>query len=87
MSLFTEHETGVSARANMTELTAAVEALRAKVDRLPAEETSPALRRSRCCPSGRKLDMSAATRVIVAEWAFGKPISLPVSITPVKASP
>jgi hypothetical protein len=74
----------------MTELTASVEALRTKVDRLRAEGsvnfagTTPV---AVLPTSGRKLNMSAATRVIVAEWAFGRPISLPVSITPVKASP
>jgi vancomycin resistance protein YoaR len=89
-SFFTSREVGVVTLADARKLSSAVSALRSKVDRDPVEGT---VRFDGAEPvpvepkPGRHLDLEAATQQLLAHWASGKEVELPVATTPVKTSP
>ena len=89
-SFFSNREVGVATRTDDGALTAAMEALRVKSNREPAEGT---IRFEGATPvavepkSGQALDVEAARRLVVDNWAAGAPITLPVHLTPVKTTP
>jgi vancomycin resistance protein YoaR len=89
-SLFSSREVGVVTTKDDKKLQAAVEGLRAKTDREPAEGT---IRFEGVNPvpvdpkPGQKLDVPAAEKAIVAGWASGQRITLPVAVTKVKTTP
>ncbi|HEV7976360.1 VanW family protein [Amycolatopsis sp.] len=89
-SFFSTREVGVITHGDDGKLTAAVETLRAKVDREPQEGT---IRFDKATPvaveplTGQKLDGGAATQELLKNWASGGVIELPVAVVPVKVSP
>lgn len=88
-SLFSTREVGVVTTTDDKKLGAAVEGLRPKVDREPAEGT---VRFEGVTPvavdpkSGQKLDVDRAEKVLVDWWASGKTIELPVAVTEVQTT-
>ena len=88
-SLFSTREVGVVTTTDDKKLTAAVEALRPKVDREPAEGNVgfDGVNPVAIDPKpGQKLDVAKARDVLVNGWASGKKITLPVAITKVKTT-
>ncbi|MCK2236422.1 MULTISPECIES: VanW family protein [unclassified Crossiella] len=89
-SFFGTRDVGVVTRADGPKLTAALEGLRGKTDRDPVEGT---VRFQNAKPvavdpkSGQKLDVEKASAAMVADWADGKVVELPVSASQVKSSP
>jgi vancomycin resistance protein YoaR len=89
MSFFGTEEKGVITTTDDKKLDAAVEALRPKIDREPAEGT---VKFEGVTPvavdpkPGQKLDAAGARQALVDQWATGKPVALPVSITKVKTT-
>jgi vancomycin resistance protein YoaR len=89
-SLFSSREVGVATTKDDKKLTAALEGLRPKIDREPAEGT---IRFEGINPvavdpkPGQKLDLSAAENALVNGWATGQQIKLPVAVTKVKTTP
>ncbi|MBP2475710.1 vancomycin resistance protein YoaR [Crossiella equi] len=92
-SFFGTREVGVVTRAEGPKLTAALEGLRGKTDREPAEGTVKFSAGAKPQPqavdpkSGQKLDVEKASAAMVADWADGKVVELPVNATPVKSTP
>jgi vancomycin resistance protein YoaR len=88
-SFFTSREVGVATGTDDAALTAALEALRAKTNREPAEGgirfdgSTPVVVEPK---SGQVLDVDAARRLLVDNWAAGAPITLPVRSTPVRTT-
>ncbi len=88
-SLFTSREVGVATTADNAALTAAVEALRVKTDRAPAEG---GIRFDGVTPvavepkEGLHLDAPGARRALIDGWATGDTVDLPVDTTPVKTT-
>nr|WP_184689962.1 VanW family protein [Saccharothrix tamanrassetensis] len=88
-SFFTSREVGFATRSDEAKLTAALEALRAKTDHDPAEGT---IRFEGATPvavdpkQGQKLDVPGASDKLLADWADGGTIELPVATTPVKTT-
>ena len=88
-SLFTTREVGVATTKDDKKLSAAVEGLRPKIDREPAEGT---VRFEGITPvavdpkPGQKLDVPGAEKVLVDSWASGKAVKLPVAVTEVKTT-
>jgi vancomycin resistance protein YoaR len=88
-SFFTSREVGVATQSDNAKLGAAVEGLRATVDHDPAEGT---IRFEGGKPvavdpkQGQKLDVAKATSVVLADWAGGGIVELPVATTPVKTT-
>ncbi|ONI72901.1 vanomycin resistance protein VanB [Actinosynnema sp. ALI-1.44] len=89
-SFFGNREVGFTTQTDQKALTTAVDEVRGKVDQDPVEGSikfdgaTPAIVDAK---QGRKLDQQAAVDQIVADWVKGKPIELPVAVTPVKVSP
>ncbi|GAA2812675.1 hypothetical protein GCM10010452_46330 [Crossiella cryophila] len=89
-SFFGTRDVGVVTRADGPKLTTAMEGLRGKTDRDPVEGT---VRFQNAKPvavdpkSGQKLDVEKASAAMVADWADGKVVELPVSASQVKSSP
>jgi vancomycin resistance protein YoaR len=89
MSFFSTQEKGVITDTDDEKLTAAVEALRPKIDRAPAEGTvkfegaKPVAVNPK---PGQKLDVAGARQALVDHWASGEPVQLPVSVTKVKTT-
>lgn len=89
-SFFGNREVGFITQTDRTALTAAVDEVRGKVDQDPVEGSikfdgaTPAVAEAK---QGRKLDQRAAADQIVADWAKGEPIELPVALTPVQVPP
>ncbi|MCA1656070.1 MAG: peptidoglycan binding domain-containing protein, partial [Pseudonocardiaceae bacterium] len=89
MSLFSTREVGVATNADDPKLTAAVEALRPKIDREPAEGT---IKFEGVTPvpvdpkPGQKLDAPGTRTALVDGWATGEQIKLPVDIAEVKTT-
>jgi vancomycin resistance protein YoaR len=90
MSLFgSSEEKGVVTTTDDKKLDAAVEALRPKIDREPAEGTVKfeGVNPVAVDPKpGQKLDAAGARQALVDQWASGEPVALPVSITKVKTT-
>ncbi|MEV0676832.1 VanW family protein [Actinosynnema sp. NPDC050436] len=88
-SFFTSREVGIATRSDAAKLTAALEALRAKTDHEPAEGT---IRFEGASPvavdpkQGQKLDVPGASEKLLASWADGGTVELPVGTTPVKTT-
>lgn len=88
-SLFSTREVGVASTTDDKKLTAAVEALRPKVDREPAEGnvSFDGVTPVPVDPKpGQKLDVAKARDVLVNGWASGKRVALPVAVTKVKTT-
>jgi vancomycin resistance protein YoaR len=88
-SFFTSREVGFATRSDTAKLSAALEELRAKTDHDPAEGT---IRFEGAAPvavdpkQGQKLDVPAASDRLLADWADGATVELPVATTPVKTT-
>ncbi|MEJ2853500.1 MULTISPECIES: VanW family protein [unclassified Saccharothrix] len=88
-SFFTSREVGFATRSDQVKLSNAVEALRAKTDHEPAEGT---IKFEGATPvavepkQGQKLDVDAAREKLLADWAVGGTVELPVATTPVKTT-
>ncbi len=89
-SLFTTREVGVVTSADREQLTAALEALRPQTDLPPAEGTIR-FEGARPIPvdpvPGQNLNIPAAARAVLAGWAGGAPVPLPVTTVPVVTTP
>ncbi|MFD8494198.1 VanW family protein [Amycolatopsis sp. NPDC059657] len=89
-SFFSSREVGVVTHADDAKLGQALEQLRAKTDRDPIEgtirfdEAEPVLVEAK---QGQKLDVPAATQAVLAHWAAGQALELPVALTPVQTNP
>ncbi|MGH3915876.1 MAG: VanW family protein [Pseudonocardiaceae bacterium] len=88
-SLFTTREVGVVTSGNRDVLTAALEQQRPQIDRDAAEGT---IRFEGTQPvavdpvPGQRLDVAAATDTLLAEWARGGTVQLPVATLPVSTT-
>lgn len=88
-SLFSSREVGVVTTKDSKKLDAAVEGLRAKTDREPAEGT---VRFDGINPvavdpkPGQKLDVPGAEQALLDGWANGQRVKLPVAVTKVKTT-
>jgi vancomycin resistance protein YoaR len=88
-SFFTSREVGVATSTDDQALTSALETLRTKTNREPAEGTvkfdgaTPVAVEPK---SGQTLDVNAARKVLVDRWLSNGPIELPVQTTPVKTT-
>lgn len=88
-SLFTSREVGVATSTDDPALTAAMEALKTKTSREPAEGT---IRFDGATPvavepkPGQQLDVDPARQAIIDGWARGRTIELPVHTTPVRTT-
>ena len=88
-SFFTSREVGVATRTDDAALSAAMDALRTKTNREPAEGgirfdgATPVAVEPR---AGQTLDVDAARKLLVDTWADGVPITLPVKPTPVRTT-
>lgn len=88
-SFFTSREVGVATQNDTAKLSAALEGLRASVDHDPAEGTIrfEAGKAVAVDPKqGQKLDVDKATTAVLANWASGGIVDLPVATTPVKTT-
>ncbi len=89
-SLFTTREVGVVTNGDRTALSAALEGLRPEIDRAPAEGT---IRFEGAQPipvdpvAGQRLDLPGATDTLLAEWAKGAVVQVPVETLPVSTTP
>ncbi|QWF78282.1 VanW family protein [Amycolatopsis sp. CA-230715] len=89
-SFFSTREVGVVTTGDQARLGTAMDKVREDVDRAPVEGT---VKFDGTTPvavdpkQGQKLDVTAATTKVLAEWASGKPLELPVALTPVRTSP
>jgi len=87
--MFTSHEVGVATSTDDTALGAAVEELRAKTNREPAEGGIRFEGRTPVAVepvTGQQLDIERAPQMIIDGWANGTPVDLPVTTTPVKTT-
>jgi vancomycin resistance protein YoaR len=88
-SFFTSREVGFATRSDQGKLAAALEGLRAETDHEPAEG---GIRFEGATPiavdpkQGQKLDVAGATERLLAGWADGDTVELPVATTPVKTT-
>lgn len=84
-SFFTEREVGVSTDTDQAALDSALAGLASIVDR-PAAEGSVRFEGATPVPvepvPGQALDVPAAETVLQREWAFGKPVPLPLTVLP-----
>jgi vancomycin resistance protein YoaR len=89
VSMFTSYEVGVATSTDDTALGAAVEELRAKTNREPAEGGIRFEGRTPVAVepvTGQQLDIERAPQMIIDGWANGTPVDLPVTTTPVKTT-
>ncbi|MGW4207987.1 VanW family protein [Lentzea sp. NPDC004789] len=88
-SFFTSREVGVATKADDKKLGGALEAMRPKLDHEPIEGTikfegaSPVAVEPH---DGQKLKAEEAVNAVVANWASGNPVAVPMDFTPVKTS-
>ncbi|WP_425434605.1 VanW family protein [Lentzea xinjiangensis] len=88
-SFFTSREVGVATKADATKVSGALEALRPKLDHEPVEGT---IRFEGATPvavdphNGQKLKVDQAASAVVANWASGAPVEVPMDFTPVKTT-
>jgi vancomycin resistance protein YoaR len=89
-SLFTTREVGVVTNGDRNTLTTALEGVQPQVDRGPVEGTIR-FEGARPIPvdprAGQRLDLGGATDVVLAGWARGGVLQLPVVTTPVSTTP
>ncbi|SFB14829.1 Vancomycin resistance protein YoaR, contains peptidoglycan-binding and VanW domains [Amycolatopsis marina] len=85
-SFFTSTEVGVVTQAEPNQLQNAMNDLQKKVDRKPVEGSvkfegaKPVAVEPK---QGQQLDVDAAKQVVLAQWASGQALELPVTVTPV----
>ncbi|SEP52789.1 VanW family protein [Amycolatopsis saalfeldensis] len=88
-SFFTSHEIGVVSQAEADKLDPALEDLRGRVDHDAVEGT---VRFEGATPvavppqAGQKLDVAAAKQAVLAGWASGRELALPVVPAPVRTT-
>ncbi|TNC24649.1 vanomycin resistance protein VanB [Amycolatopsis alkalitolerans] len=88
-SFFTSREVGVVTQADRAQLINTLENLRSRIDREPAEGT---IRFEGATPvpvtpkQGQQLQVQDAANAVLAGWASGQPVTLPVRETPVRVS-
>ncbi|MET8758265.1 VanW family protein [Lentzea sp. NPDC004782] len=88
-SFFTSREVGVATKADDKLLGGALEAMRPKLDHEPIEGTikfegaSPVAVEPH---DGQKLKAEEAVGAVVANWASGNPVAVPMDFTPVKTT-
>ncbi|GAA5159306.1 MULTISPECIES: VanW family protein [Amycolatopsis] len=89
-SFFTSREVGVVTQADKAQLVNTLQNLRAQVDREPTEG---GIRFEGATPvavepkQGQQLQVDDAAIAVLADWASGHPVTLPVRQTPVAVSP
>lgn len=89
-SFFTSREVGVVTHADKAQLTNALQNLRTQIDRQPVEG---GIRFEGAKPvavepkQGQQLQVDDAAIAVLADWASGHPVTLPVRLTPVAVSP
>lgn len=89
-SLFTSREAGTVTSTDRPKLAAAVQALAARTDHDPVEGT---IRFDGITPvpvdprPGQRLDQPRAIEAVLAGWASGRTLALPVTHTPVRSTP
>ena len=90
VSLFTTREVGVVTNGDRNALTAALEGLRPQIDRESVEGTIR-FEGARPIPvdpvAGQHLDLPGATETLLAEWARGGVVQVPVATVPVQTTP
>ncbi len=89
-SLFSSREVGVVTRADRSVVARALESRRPEIDRAPVEGDIrfDGVRPVPIGPrAGQRLDVPAAVEPLVARWAFGTPVELPVVTVPVSVRP
>ncbi|MCP2250748.1 Vancomycin resistance protein YoaR, contains peptidoglycan-binding and VanW domains [Lentzea aerocolonigenes] len=88
-SFFTSREVGVATKGDNAKVTGALEALRPKLDHDPIEGT---IKFEGAKPvavdphDGQKLKADQAAGAVVANWASGSPVEVPMDFTPVKTT-
>lgn len=88
-SLFGSRDVGVVTRVDRAKLRTALDAVRARADRPPVEGT---IRFVGATPvvvqpsAGQRVDVARAGAELVANWASGRPIALPVQQSPVRVT-
>jgi vancomycin resistance protein YoaR len=88
-SFFTSREVGVATKADDKKLGGALEAMRPKLDHEPIEGTikfeggKPVAVEPH---DGQKLKAEEAVNAVVANWASGNPVAVPMDFTPVKTT-
>ncbi|NGY61991.1 hypothetical protein G7043_23965 [Lentzea sp. NEAU-D13] len=88
-SFFTSREVGVATKADDAKVTAALEAMRPKLDHEPLEGTIKFENAAAVAVdphAGQKLKTEDASRAVVANWASGNPVEVPMDFTPVKTT-
>ncbi|MDQ2582937.1 hypothetical protein CKY47_02830 [Saccharothrix yanglingensis] len=88
-SFFTSHEVGFATKNDDAKLTAALEGLRGTTDHDPAEGTIRFEGANAVAvdpKQGQKLDVPGASEAMLASWADGGTVELPVATTPVKTT-
>ena len=89
-STWRTHEVAVVTKGNQPALTAALEGLRAQIDREPVEGT---IRFEGARPiavdpkPGQRLDVPAASNVVLGIWVQGGTVQVPVATLPVSTTP
>lgn len=88
-SFFTSREVGVATKADDKKLGGALEAMRPKLDHEPIEGT---IKFEGGKPvavdphDGQKLKAEEAVNAVIANWASGSPVAVPMDFTPVKTT-
>lgn len=88
-SFFTSREVGVATKGDDAKVAGALEALRPKLDHDPIEGT---IKFEGATPvavephDGQKLKADQAVGAVVANWASGSPVEVPMDFTPVKTT-
>ena len=88
-SFFTSREVGVATKADDSKVSGALEAMRTKLDHEPIEGT---IKFEGANPTavephdGQKLKADEAVKTVVANWASGSPVEVPMDFTPVKTT-
>jgi vancomycin resistance protein YoaR len=88
-SFFTSREVGVATKADDAKVSGALEAMRPKLDHEPIEGTIKFENAAAVAVdphAGQKLKTEDAVRSVVANWASGNPVEVPMDFTPVKTT-
>ncbi len=88
-SLFTSREVGVATKADEAKVSGALEALRPKLDHEPIEGSIKFEGPNPVAVDphdGQKLKAEEAASAVVANWASGSPVDVPMDFTPVKTT-
>ena len=88
-SFFTSREVGVATKADDAKVSGALEAMRPKLDHEPIEGSIKFENAAAVAVDphdGQKLKTEDASRAVVANWASGNPVEVPMDFTPVKTT-